>query len=69
MEPDFQLTPILGVGVLINGVLKAHIPVTVLDKEDADELFGKYGIPKQAVITIVSEIAEETRGEKELHLD
>lgn len=69
VEPTFQLVPVFGVGVVIDGVLKTFIPLTEIEREDAEQLFDKYGVEKGAIVAIVSEIAEETKSENELHLD
>lgn len=69
VEPSFQLVPIFGVGVLVDGVLKAYVPVATLEKEDAEKILESYGIPKHTITSTVTEIAEEPRGEVELHLE
>jgi len=69
VEPMFQLVPVLGVGVLVDGKLKAYIPLTELDVEDSQELFNKYSIQRDGVSAVVVEVTEETKEEKELKLE
>ncbi|MEM4787885.1 MAG: hypothetical protein QXV28_07900 [Ignisphaera sp.] len=69
VEPVFQLVPVLGVGVLVDGRLKAYIPLTELEVEDSEELFKKYSIHRDSISAVIVEITEETREERELKLE
>ncbi|MEM1694436.1 MAG: hypothetical protein QXH21_07960 [Ignisphaera sp.] len=69
IEPMFQLVPILGVGVLVDGKLKTFIPLTELEPEDSNELFNKYSINSDSISATVVEVTEETKEERELKLE
>lgn len=69
IEPEFQLVPMLGVGVLVDKMLKVFVPLVEIDKEDSDALFEKYGISHDSIVAVISEVTEETKNEMELRLE
>lgn len=68
-EPEFEMVPVFAVGLLVDDRLVAVLPITEIDRLDAENIMVKAGIQKELVAAIITEIDEEMKEEKQIRLD